>query len=448
MGAMARLRRADQTRSDVAHLLRRTGFGATVEAVDALATDGYEAAVDKVLSDLDAADPAADAVPVPTFDTAGYLAGIRGDQAAQQAAEQQARDEARALVAWWIRRMVAADRPFRERLTFLWHDHFATSLVKVRVIELMHLHWQTLTAGGTGRFDDLVRSMAVDPAMLWWLDGRDSTAQAPNENFARELFELFTLGHGDDHHSGQPYSEADVQEASRALTGWTIARDGTTALQPARHDTGRKDVLGETGPLGLDDVIRLATQHPACAPHVVSRLWSRLAYPAGPDDDVVQALASPFADDLDIRALLGRMLRHPAFRSDEARTGLVRMPIDFVVGTLRAVPAELSGEVVGRTLHSMGQLPFIPPDVAGWPRNQAWLSTASAQARFEFGVAVASGTTVPDLEAARPADRPAALARLLSLDGWSEATSTALVDAPDHRRALTIAIASPEHVVA
>ena len=446
---MARLTAADLPRSDVAHLLRRTGFGARPEVVDDLTAVGYEAAVDQVLADLDATvDAGAEAVAPPTFDTAGYLAGIRGDEAAQRAAQAQAGEESRALVAWWVRRMVASDRPVREKLTFLWHDHFATSLAKVKIAELMHLQWTTITATGAGRFDALVRAMAVDPAMLWWLDGRESTGEAPNENFARELLELFTLGHAGGHHDAPPYTEDDVKEAARALTGWIIGPDGTTSLRPARHDDGRKELLGESGTLGLDDVVRLATRHPACAPHVVSRLWSRLAHPADPDHDVIQDLAGPFADDLDLRALLRRILLHPAFRSTEARSGLVRMPIDLVVGTLRAVPVDLTDETILRALFSLGQLPFVPPDVAGWPRNEAWLSTASAQARFGFALAVAAQAVVPEVASARPADRPDALARLLSLDGWSQSTAAALVEAPDHRRALTLAIASPEHLVA
>jgi len=343
---------------------------------------------------------------------------------------------------------VAADHPAREKLTFLWHDHFATSLTKVKVAELLHLQWRTLQEVGTGPFDHLVRSMTVDPAMLVWLDGRHSTDEAPNENFGRELLELFTLGHGGGHHGGQPYTEADVREVARALTGWVIGPDGSTILVPSRHDAGAKRILGESGPLGLDDVVRLTTRHEACAPHVVSRLWSRLAFPVDPSDEVVSDLAPAFARDLDVGALLRRLLLHPAFRSDAARTGLVRMPVDFVVGTLRAVPVELPEEVLLGTLHALGQLPFVPPDVAGWPNNEAWLSTASAQARFGFAVAVATRADVPEVAAAAPTERPAALARLLSLDGWHDATADALVEAPDHRRALTIALTSPEHLVA
>lgn len=445
---MARLRAGEPNRSEVAHLLRRTGFGASADTVDAFTTLGYEGAVDEVLAGLAAPDAAADAVEPPAFDTAGYLAGVRGDQAAQQAAQEQAREEARALIAWWVRRMVVAEHPAREKLTFLWHDHFATSAAKVKVAELLHLQWRTLTARGAGPFDELVRAMAVDPAMLLWLDGRDSTRTAPNENFGRELLELFTLGHGDVHHGGQPYTEADVREAARALTGWIIQPDGSTTLVPARHDDGTKHLLGEVGAFGLDDVVRLTTSHPACAPHVVSRLWSRLAQPAGPADEVVSELAAPFARDLDVRALLRRLLLHPAFRAPEARAGLVRMPIDLVVGTLRAVPVELPDDVLLGSLHALGQLPFVPPDVAGWPRNEAWLSTASALARLGFAVAVATRAELPELAAAAPEDRPRALARVLSIDDWHESTAAALVAAPDHRRALTIAIASPEHLVA
>ncbi len=243
MSAVLLIRRptplASDTRADVTHLVRRAAFGAPAAEIDALAALGYEGAVDAVC-DLTAPDPAADAVAAPTFDTAGYLAARDGDEAARKEAERIASLERRALPLWWVRRMVAAERPAREKLTLLWHDHFATSLEKVKVAELLYLQRQSLYDLAPGRFDDLVHAVARDPAMLVWLDGRENRVGAPNENFARELLELFTLGHGTGHagHREQPYTEHDVADAARALTGWTIARTGQGVLAPRRHDKG------------------------------------------------------------------------------------------------------------------------------------------------------------------------------------------------------------------
>lgn len=439
----------DGTRRAVAHIVRRVAFGAPPEEIDELATLGYEGAVDRLLESLDGDDdPGADAVRPPEFRSLDVVAGRRGTAEERVAANRLAAAERRALPVWWVRRMAAADRPVREKLTFLWHEHFATSLAKVTLAELMHRQWETLHRRGAGRFDDLVGAVARDPAMLVWLDGRESRAGAPNENFARELFELFTLGHAGVHagHGGGAYSEDDVVEAARALTGWTITPQIEGELVPSRHDRGTKTVLGVTGPLGLDDVVRAATSHPACAPHVVSRLWSRLARPAGPDDPVVVELADGFAADLDVRSLLRRMLLHPDFRSPESRTALVRTPVDLVVGIAR-IAGFLTDERVLPLLAGLGQVPFVPPDVSGWPRNEAWLSTGSALLRVRLAEFVAERSTLADRLGNRSSAWPDELARLLGIDGWGP-TAEVLRSAPDPRTALTVALVAPEHLVA
>jgi uncharacterized protein (DUF1800 family) len=435
-------------RDDVAHLVRRAAFGAPPEAIDDLADLGYEGAVE-ALCDVEGPDPAAEAVVAPTFQTAAYLEGRRGDEAARREAARIAREERRALPLWWLQRMVAADRPLREKLTFHWHGHFATSLEKVKVAEFLFVQHDTLHRLGTGRFDALVHAVARDPAMLVWLDGVESTAGAPNENFARELFELFTLGHGSGH-GDQPYTEADVADAARALTGWVIDRGTRTGvLDPRRHDPGAKAVLGTTGALGLDEVVAAATTHPACALHVVSRLWSRFARPGGADDPVVLDLAASFAADLDIAALIRRVFLHAEFRAPATRTALVRTPVELVVGLARTLGFPVSERSLP-ALNALGQVPFVPPDVSGWPANEAWLSTASALVRLRIAEAIASATsesTLAEVDRAGPSGRPAALARLLGLPAWGGATTAALTGAPDATTALTLAIVAPEHLV-
>jgi uncharacterized protein (DUF1800 family) len=454
----------DPARRDVAHLLRRAGFGGSAATVDALAELGYEGAVDALVTPVRdaAADPTADAVPAPVFDTAGYRAARDGTPEERRAAAAQARAERRQLVLWSVRRMAVATHPLREKLAFLWHDHFATSIEKVKLAQLLFEQHATLRDLGGGRFDELVHAIARDPAMLIWLDGRESTAAAPNENFARELLELFTLGHqapaastpgghehdGDGHQAGQPYTESDVAEAARALTGWTIDPSGAGGvLRPGRFDRGTKTVLGTTGALGLDEVVAITTRHPACAPHIVATLWSRLARPAGPNDPVVRELASSFARDLDTTALLRSIFLHPEFRSDSSRTGLVKTPVEYVVGMHRALGVTPTGAVLV-TLDALGQTPFAPPDVSGWTANEGWLSTASALARLQLASTIDPGGALAPVADAASADRPAAVARLLGIDGWSETTASALDDAAgDPRRLLTVALVSPEHVL-
>ncbi len=407
---------ARTTRRDVAHLARRAGFGLHADDVDALAAGGYEAAVDRVIGSLGQADAAAAAITPPALDPTAYRAARQSDDpAVRQQAFAQQRREHQMLVGWWVRRMVGADLPAREKLTFLWHDHFATSLQKVRLSALMLAQYQTLYAMGPGSFDALVDAMARDAAMLVWLDGRENTAGAPNENFARELFELFTLGHFAHQHGThaptQPYTEADVQEAARALTGWAI--DPSTyqgMFVPRRHDGGTKTVLGDTGALALDDIVGIAVGNDACAPHVAARLWSRIGRPAAPDDPVVQELAQPFARDHDVTALLRAMFLHPEFRTAETRAALVKMPVEWVVGTLRALRVDASAHAL-TTLVGLNQVPFFPPDVSGWPANGAWLSTSSAQVRLEFAIDVANRADLRAIIDTPVRERPVAVAR-------------------------------------
>jgi uncharacterized protein (DUF1800 family) len=444
-------------RADVAHLARRAGFGLHADDLDRLAADGYEAAVDRVVGGLRVPDPAADAVVAPSFDTVRLRAAAESaDEEVRTAAQDALREQQRLLVRWWLERMVAAAEPWHEKLTFLWHDHFATSLTKVNYPELLRRQYDTLHRLGGGRFDDLVHAMSRDGAMLLWLDGHDSRVGVPNENYARELLELFTLGHtrpggSGDHgdHRDPVYTETDVVAAARALTGWRVdPATGDGVFRADRHDPGVKTLLGTTGRLGLDEVVALTTGHPASAPHVVARLWSRLGRPAAADDPVVVELAAPFADDLDVTALLRRLFLHPAFRAPATRSALVKTPVEWVVGSLRALrhPLPDRGE---RVLVALGQIPFAPPDVAGWPANAAWLSTASARARLEAATVLSGSVDRGPIEAVAPAVRPAAAARLLGVEGWSTATEAALAaSADDAERLLTIALVSPEHLLA
>ncbi|MGI9031340.1 MAG: DUF1800 domain-containing protein [Ilumatobacteraceae bacterium] len=451
---------AEATRQAVAHLLRRAAFGGHADEIDALAAKGYAAAVDAVC-DFSSADAAADAIAPPEFDTAGYLAArATADESARQTARQRAAEERRALVLWWLQRMVQADHPHREKSALLWHDHFATSIQKVKVAELMHRQRAAFYDLGHVHFDELLTTMVSDPAMLIWLDGRESTVKAPNENFAREFFELFTLGHVAGHHAvpddhsrtahddGPPYTERDVAEAARAFTGWRFGRtEAGPVLDPRRHDAGTKTVLGRTGQLGGEDVVALATAHPACAPHVVARLWSRVARPAGPDDEVVVELAESFAADLDLGALRRRMFEHADFLAASTRTALLKTPVELVVGSARALRVSLDRRYL-RVLAALGQLPFSPPDVAGWPANEGWLSTSSALTRVHLGHTMAAEADLSTVEGLAAARRPEALARLLGVAEWSRTTRAALLAADEPIASLTVALAAPEHLLA
>ncbi|MHB1535747.1 MAG: DUF1800 domain-containing protein, partial [Acidimicrobiales bacterium] len=325
----------DQTRSDIALLYRRAGFGASPSALDALVPAGYNAAVEQLLAGTGSApDPTGDALAVPTFATFTRLPGPPGSPAALaavQALNHQFAAELANLQAWWMDRMIVTTTPLREKLTLLWHGHFATAVSKVRDPGLMYTQNQLFRTAGASDFLTLTKAVARDGAMMIWLDTATDKAAHPNENFARELMELFTLGLGN-------YTQADVVSAARGFTGWTFDRlDGQFRIQPRQHDNGIKTFLGQSGNFGGDDIIRIIVDHPASARFVVAGLWSHLAYPISPTDRVVSDLLPAYGPTFDLTALLRGVFLHPAFLSPATRTGLVKQPIEWLVGAARAL---------------------------------------------------------------------------------------------------------------
>ncbi|HEV3496581.1 MAG TPA: DUF1800 domain-containing protein, partial [Actinomycetes bacterium] len=432
------------------------GFGARPDEVDAAVATGYEATVERLLGVAGVAgvagpDTGADGVPLPSFSAPVPASQLPAEpearRAAQQAEQRTQREEGQRLVRWWVDRMVTSTAPLREKLTLFWHGHFATSVQKVKEPELMYDQNQLFRRSAAGNFEALAQAVAKDPAMLIWLDSNQNRKQSPNENFARELFELFTLGLG-------RYTEADIKDAARAFTGWQYRRQsGTFAVVANLHDTGQKTVLGQTGNLGGEDVVRLACRQPACASFVAAALWSRFAHPVSLDDPVVRDVvgASGFARDLDVGRLMGAVFRHPAFLGGASRTGLVKEPIAYVAGTLRALGlrAGSPGINVVQTLSSLGQLPFSPPNVGGWPQNGYWLTTSFALARLRFASAVVQRANLSPLSAVSSANRPGVAARMLTVDEWGPVTAGALTKAAaDPKAMMTLALVSPEYVLA
>jgi uncharacterized protein (DUF1800 family) len=429
----------DALRRDLAHLFRRAGFGASPAQLDAAQAAGFEATVDHLL-ELSGPDPGAEAVAVPELTGLVVLPRIAAAAPARAALSAQLRREDQALVAWWLKRMVGTERPLREKLALIWHGHFATSVAKVRFPKLMYdqnLIFQTM---GWGSFADLVQAVAKDPAMLIWLDAGTDKKAHPNENFARELLERFTMGLG-------TYTEQDVRQAARCFTGWVLDRaTGAFALQAQDHDYGTKVFLGRSGDFGGEDVIDIAVHTPASARFVCAKLWSHLAYPVATTDPVVSELAPGYAADLDLSRLVRAILLHPQFRSDQARAGLVKQPVEYVAGALKALGLDASAPFVLGALAGLGQVPFAPPDVGGWPQNLYWLSSASALARLRFAEEAARRADLSAVADQAPSARLDALADLLGVQ-WSAATASALRPlAHDPPRLVALALVSPEYV--
>ena len=427
-------------RATIAHLLRRTGFGPTSAEVDAAAAAGYRATVERLL-DFSAADPADLAAP-PTF--AAYAPGGARNLplARRQAIDRQAASELEALQLWWLSRMATTAHPLREKLTWFWHTHFATSADKVRRPALMYQQNQLFRAQGDGDFEVLAQAVAKDPAMMIWLDTATDKAAHPNENFARETMELFTLGIGN-------YTEADVREAARAFTGWVVNPvTQAWALQTRQHDTGPKTVLGQTGNWGGEDIVHIVVNQPASHAWIVSRLWSHFAYPVSTADPVVADLVPGYAEDRNIANLLRAILLHPGFVSPQARGGLVKQPIEWAVGARRALGLPTADRRLTAALTALGEVPMRPPNVGGWPQNDYWLTTASSLARLQVAAATARAADLSVIEQAPVPGRVDAAARLLSVT-WSPATATALGNvAATPLELISLALVAPESVLA
>jgi uncharacterized protein (DUF1800 family) len=428
-------------RSEIAHLLRRTGFGPTSAEVDAATAAGYEATVGALL-DFSGTDPADAISPPPLSPPVVSAQGLSVAQ--RQAINRQRQADLVALTSWWLRRMAATSHPLREKLAWFWHGHFATSVQKVQRVDLMAAQNRLFRQMADGDFEALTLAVARDPAMMIWLDTITDVAAHPNENFARECMELFTLGIGN-------YTESDVKEAARAFTGWKFDRlTGAFLLVARQHDDGEKTVLGQTGDWDGEDVVRILTHTPASAAFVTARLWSHFAYPVSPADGVVRDLAPAFARDRDLAGLVKAILLHPGFRSSAATTGLVKQPIEWVVGAVRVLGVPIADTRFVAALQALGQQPFAPPNVGGWPQNEYWVTTASLLTRLRVATAMVTAAPASALAPVEDAaDRLTAVAHLLSVDGWGGPTTAALTRAATEPRLLVaLALVSPEYTLA
>ncbi len=395
-------------RRRMAHLLRRAGFGATPTELAEYLDFGFDGSVDRLLHP----DPEADL----DLDAAVLALGI--DPAGPGA-----------IQAQWLYRMVHTRRPLAEKLALFWHGHFATSVEKVKSVAMMWDQYELFRDQGLGRFEDLALAVSRDPAMLVWLDNWRSKAEVPNENYAREFLELFSLGIGN-------YTEDDVKAAARAFTGWSITilsdaqigdedappdqellptDDGSTAeerakrermeerrtrdaeftFRPSWHDDDEKTFLGQTGAWNGDDIVRIVAAHPACADFIARKLFAFFVWD-DPSEAEVAPYAALFAErDGDIRAVLAAMFASPEFSSDRAYRAKVTSPVEHLVASLKHFdldPAYDAKNQRNRALVTMGQVPFAPPNVGGWTSGLGWIGPSTLLERYNLIVTLLSGS--------------------------------------------------------
>ncbi len=431
------------TRAQLAHLLRRATFGPRADELDAAERAGVDATLAGLLTPT-GTDQGAAGTPVPQLG-ADPLVGLgkTADRTARLQAQQQERDQVRAATVWWLDRMVAADHQFAEKLTFFWHGHWATSVEKVRDAQLMLLQQQTFRDLGHGDFGPFLKAMLRDPALIIWLDGQQNTRAAPNENLARESMELFTLGVGN-------YTETDVREAARALTGWQVDRAARRSVFTAkRFDPGTKTILGHTGNLDTDGYAEVLLAQPAHATFLAGRMWYRFGSGYPMSTGTQGRLVAAYRPGRDVTALARAVFTDPDF--DGTAGQLVKQPVEWAVGALRqlgirpsALPADAQKQLLS-AIDALGQTPFAPPNVGGWPAGAAWLTTSATQYRLRLATFLATHASQAALQAATGID---ALARLLVVDGFTDRTRAVLAPAAgDPRKLIALGLASPEYAV-
>jgi uncharacterized protein (DUF1800 family) len=414
-------------RRRVARLHRRFGFGLTGGELTAAIGRGAEVEADRLLNPQKHGLATSDD-PFLWLDLAYVAGGNR--KTALRAADA------------WLGRMVTSSRPAHERMAWFWHGLLVSSVSKVKSAEAMAEQIRLFWTLGLGRLPALLKAVAIDPAMLAYLDGKDSTKGSPNENFGRELLELFALGVGN-------YTEADVQAGARALTGWTVRmRQNTATYVPRLHDDSPQSFLGARAVHDVDSVIAAVTSHAACGPYLTRRLAASALGSRVADATVESAAAAFVASGLDIAVLLRSLA--DAHLAGVDGGPIVLGPVPWLVMAQRATGARLQPEQRINGLRAAGQIPLVPPNVAGWPGGSAWSTSATLVGRLNLALVVAKATP-PDaaaLVAATRGDYPS-LSLALGLPGeLNPSTIAGLSSVTDGFSRLALALVSPEFVEA
>jgi uncharacterized protein (DUF1800 family) len=349
----------------VGHLYRRAAFGATYADLEAGVKAGPDGTIDRLLRGGPGQD-AFDKVMAPLAES--IVRANSGNQAR----------------AWWLYRMLYSPHPLREKIALFWHNHFATSNRKVNNAGYMLRQYALLSKYALGNFRTLLQEVSKDPAMMVWLDTNQSKKGKPNENYARELMELFSLGIGH-------YTEHDIRDAARAFTGWDI-RDGKAVFHPKQHDDGVKTVLGKAGKFQGADIVNICLEQKSAPGFIAGKLYRFLvSETASPTPALIQPLAEQFRkSDYDFGALVETVLRSNLFFSMAAYRARVKAPVDFALGIVRALEGRIGTLALADALEGLGQNVFYPPTVKGWDGGPAWLNGQTLLFRQNLALALTS----------------------------------------------------------
>jgi uncharacterized protein (DUF1800 family) len=348
----------------VGHLYRRAAFGATAAELEQGVKDGPAKLIARLMSGGEDGEFEKRVAPIADVIARTNNAGN--------------------LRAWWLTRMLYSPHPLREKMTLFWHNHFATSNTKVQNAGFMLGQYRLMRTHALGSFATLLERMSYDPAMLVWLDGKGSLKGNPNENYARELMELFSLGIG-------PYTEKDIREAARAFTGYDID-DSEPVFRAENHDAGTKTVMGRKGEFKPDDVVKICLDQPACANFICAKLFRFLVSETlTPTKELLAPLATQFrSSKYDFGGLVKTVLSSNLFFSDHAYRARVKSPVDFSLGIVRGLEGRIGTTALGLELEKLGQNLFFPPNVKGWDGGQAWLNGQTLLYRQNLALAFCS----------------------------------------------------------
>lgn len=411
----------DWTKYEAAHLLNRAGFGGSPEQVESFHQRGRHGAVDWLLEAQESNPPeppawAEDAQErmMAFFQRQRELRGLSATERAKKQREirqEQQRERRRqglSLLGWWVNRMRTTDAPLREKMTVFWHDHFPSSTQKVRQPALMLNQNELFREQALGNFRELTKAVTLDPAMMIYLDSAQSSKKSPNENFARELMELFTLGEGH-------YSEEDVKEAARAFTGYRLdRRRGEVNFNKRQWDEGEKVILGQRGEFDAGGVVDLILAKPQCGHFLAEKIWRFFAY-EDPDPELAARLGRGFfKTGYDLKPLLREIFLCEEFYSTRSMRSQIKSPLDFVVMMNRQLElGPLPDGVVLGVLNQLGQVPFLPPNVAGWDWGKAWVNTNTLITRYHFAGLVTGAGGDPKMIAGGKGQGKALISRAL-----------------------------------
>ena len=408
-----------------AHLLRRAGFGGTAEQINRLAAMTSKDMAQSFLDYQQTSNATLDG-QLPTLD----LTSVKGPNAG-------------AVQAWWLQRMVQTARPLEEKMTLFWHGLLTSGLDKAGPGQ-MYVQNELFRKMALANFDDLLKAISKDPAMMVYLDTENNRKDKPNENYARELMELFTTGIGH-------YTEDDVRESARSFTGWTLqgGKQLRYTMQPAFNprffDSGQKTFMGKTGNFTGDDIVEMLVPLRATAERLTTRLFSFFAYQS-PEPEIVRHLADTFQQShYNVGAVVREIFSVDAFYSAKAYRALVKSPAELAAQTLRATGADARGFLAAaNAMAPMGQVLFYPPNVAGWPAGTSWINSSTLLNRINF--ANAAARRAPASSVAQTVDQ-----LMATLVDGNVTTNTrdglhafAAAHPGDHAGLLFMALATPE----